>query len=199
MNQLELDARRELAACYRIVDYYGWTSIVYNHISLRLPGTDHYLINPFGLRYDQVTPENLIKIDLDGNKISKSEWPVNRAGFVIHSAVHKARPDLHCIIHTHEAWSQSLSASQTKFVPVTQEGCQFYERVGYLPFKQPRQRSFSGSLIDLTKPFTSLYIKESAPMSFAILFRTFSDVFSGSSCFSYLGSKSSPTVDISIP
>jgi ribulose-5-phosphate 4-epimerase/fuculose-1-phosphate aldolase len=93
------------------------------------------LINPFGLRYDEITASNLIKIDVDGNKLSDSPWPVNKAGYVIHSTVHQARSDLHCIIHTHEPISQSLCATTSPAIPVTQEGCQFYERVGYHDFK----------------------------------------------------------------
>ena len=131
----EWEARLDLAACYRMVSYYGWTSVVYNHITLRIPGTDTFLINPFGLRYDEITASNLIKIDVDGNKLSDSPWPVNKAGYVIHSTVHQARSDLHCIIHTHEPISQSLCATTSPAIPVTQEGCQFYERVGYHDFK----------------------------------------------------------------
>jgi ribulose-5-phosphate 4-epimerase/fuculose-1-phosphate aldolase len=98
----EWDARIQLAACYRIFDMLGWTEMIFNHITLRVPGPQrHFLINPFGLWYREVTASNLIKIDIDGNPIGESEWPVNRAGFVIHSAIHAAREDAHCIMHTH--------------------------------------------------------------------------------------------------
>lgn len=135
MSDAEWQARLQLAACYRIVSLYGWTSIVYNHITLRIPGTEHLLINPFGLRYDEIRASDLIVIDIDGHAISASEWPVNTAGFVIHSTVHRARPDLHCVLHTHEPYSQSLCALQTEVIPVTQEGCQFHQRVGYHKFE----------------------------------------------------------------
>lgn len=136
MDAAEWQVRQELAACYRLVDYYGWTSVVYNHITCRIPGTDHFLINPFGMRYDEIRASDLIRIDLDGNAISQSDWPVNRAGYLIHSAIHRARPqDLHCVIHTHEAVSQALCAVDSPVIPVTQEGCQFYERVGYHDFE----------------------------------------------------------------
>lgn len=139
MSQTEWDTRLQLAACYRIVDYFGWTSVVYNHITYRIPDTDELLINPFGMRYDEIRASDLIKIDIDGNKLTTnddSDWPVNQAGYLIHSAIHKARPDdLHCIIHTHEAVSQSICATQTEVIPVTQEGCQFYQRVGYHDFE----------------------------------------------------------------
>ena len=87
MDPLEWDARLELAACYRIVACYGWTSVVYNHITLRIPGTSHFLINPFGMRYEEIRASDLIRIDIEGNPVSQSEWPVNQAGYVIHSAV----------------------------------------------------------------------------------------------------------------
>ena len=135
MDDNEWEARLDLAACYRMVSYYGWTSVVYNHITLRIPGTDKFLINPFGLRYDEISASNLITIDIDGNKLSDSPWPVNKAGYYVHSTVHKARYDLHCIIHTHEPISQSLCATNSPAIPLTQEGCQFYERVGYHDFK----------------------------------------------------------------
>lgn len=136
LSDTEWQVRQELAACYRLVDYYGWTSVVYNHITCRIPGTDHFLINPFGLRYDEIRASDLIKVDLDGNALSDTEWPVNLAGFLIHSAIHQARPkDLHCIIHTHEVVSQALCALDSPVIPVSQEGCQFFERVGYHEFE----------------------------------------------------------------
>ena len=100
MSDDEWHARVDLAAAYRLTHMYGWTSVVYNHITLRIPGTDTFLINPFGLRYDEITASNLVVIDLEGNKVGNDEgWPVNRAGYLIHAAVHKARPDdLHCVM-----------------------------------------------------------------------------------------------------
>lgn len=135
MDQEEWLSRLELSACYRMVDHFGWTAIVYNHITLRIPGTDHFLINPFGKRYDEITASDLIRITIDGEKVSASDWPVNKAGYEIHSTIHKARADLHCIIHTHEPISQALAALDAPAVPVTQEGCQFFERVGYHDFE----------------------------------------------------------------
>lgn len=98
----EWAARVELAATYRIFDYLGWTELIFNHITLRVPGPDHHiLINPYGLWYREVTASNLVKIDLDGNIIGDSDWPVNPAGLVIHSAIHAARDDAKCVMHTH--------------------------------------------------------------------------------------------------
>src|SRR5450755_4188148 len=102
MTASEWRARVELAACYRVFDHLGWIELVFNHITLRVPGErPAYLINPFGLNYREVTPRNPIKVGLDGVALEPSEHSVNRAGFVIHSAIHAARSDAHCIMHTH--------------------------------------------------------------------------------------------------
>lgn len=131
MSSEEWRMRVQIAACYRLVHHYGWTSQVYNHITGRVPGTEHFLINPFGLMYDEIRASDLVKIDLSGNKVDNSDHPINQAGYVIHSAIHAARPDVECVIHTHSHNSVALSTIDTEFVPLTQEGCQFYERVGY--------------------------------------------------------------------
>ena len=125
-SDIEWKARVDLALAYRLVDYYGWTTQVYNHISLRIPGTDHILINAFGLMYSEIKPSNLVKIDLDGNKVDDSPYPVNKAGFVIHSAIHKARHDLNCVMHTHNPDTQAVSALQCGFIPLMQEAYQFH-------------------------------------------------------------------------
>src|SRR5262245_45413161 len=96
--------RLALAACYRVYDRRGWVEEIFNHITVRLPGASrHYLINPFGLHFGEVTARNLVKVDLSGRAVAPSEYPVNRARFVIHSAIHGARDDAHCIIHTHHS------------------------------------------------------------------------------------------------
>jgi ribulose-5-phosphate 4-epimerase/fuculose-1-phosphate aldolase len=98
----EWELRIRLAAAYRIFDHFGWTQLIFGHIIARVPGPErHFLINPFGLLYDEVTASSLVKIDIDGNIIGDSEHPVNPAGFVIHSAIHAAREDARCVIHTH--------------------------------------------------------------------------------------------------
>ena len=135
MADNEWKARLQLAACYRIVDLFKWTSVVYNHITLRIPNTDTFLINPFGLRYDEIRASDLISVDKEGNALSETSWPINKAGFNIHSFIHRSRPDLHSIIHTHEPSSQALCALDSPFIPLTQEACQFHERVGYHDFR----------------------------------------------------------------
>ena len=141
----EWQARLDCALCYRLIDYYGWTSQVYNHISLRIPGTDHLLINGFGFRYREIRASNLVKIDIDGNVIGDSPYPVNKAGYFIHSALHAARDDIHCVIHTHDIDCQAVASIEGGFIPLTQESCQFHERVGYHDFEgivlDPGERS----------------------------------------------------------
>lgn len=104
-DEAEWALRLELAACYRLFDHLGWTEAIFNHITVRVPhgdnGAPHYLINPFGLHYSEVTASNLVKIDVNGKAISPTGHPVNVAGFVIHSAIHGAREDAHCIMHVH--------------------------------------------------------------------------------------------------
>ncbi len=102
MNGEEWQVRLELAALYRAFDWLGWTESIYNHITARVPGAERlYLINPYGLNYNEVTATNLVKVNLAGEAVDGSKYPVNQAGFVIHSAIHAAREDAHCIIHTH--------------------------------------------------------------------------------------------------
>ncbi len=109
----EWRARVQLAACYRMVDQLGWSELIYNHITLRLPGPDrHFLINPYGLFYNEVTASSLVKIDLAGNVIGQSDWPVNLAGYIIHSAIHGARDDAHCIMHTHTTSGMAVSCQK---------------------------------------------------------------------------------------
>ena len=101
-SEEEWAMRVQLAACYRIFSHMGWAELIYNHITAKVPGPDHhFLINPYGLHYDEVCASNLVKIDLKGNVVGASDYPVNPAGFVIHSAIHEARPDVVCIAHTH--------------------------------------------------------------------------------------------------
>ena len=115
MAPAEWQARVRLAACYRVFDHLGWTETIFNHITLRLPGSGErpaFLINPFGLNYDEVTPSNLIKIGLDGAPLEPTDHPVNRAGFVIHAAIHAARADAHCVMHTHTTAGMAVACKR---------------------------------------------------------------------------------------
>jgi ribulose-5-phosphate 4-epimerase/fuculose-1-phosphate aldolase len=129
----EWQARVDLAACYRLVALWDMTDMIANHISMRVPGEPgHFLINAYGLLYEEITASSLIKIDLDGNIIQKPDFDygVNRAGFVIHSAIHRARPDAHCVIHTHTPVGMAVSSMQCGFLPMTQTAMRF-ARVAY--------------------------------------------------------------------
>ncbi|MEJ1976214.1 MAG: class II aldolase/adducin family protein [Acetobacteraceae bacterium] len=124
----EWEARVTLAACYRLVSLYGMTDMIANHISVRVPGEDHhFLINPYGLLYDEITASNLVKIDLDGNIVEKPDFDygINRAGFVIHSAIHRARHEVDCVIHTHTAAGMAVSSLKCGLLPLTQTAMRF--------------------------------------------------------------------------
>ena len=130
--QSEREVREQLAACYRLVHHYGWTDLVYTHISARVPGPEeHFLLNPLGFMFNEVTASNLVKIDLEGNNVGASPHPVNRAGFVIHSAVHAARPDVQCVIHLHTPAGMAVSMMKCGLLPLSQHAQMFYGRIGY--------------------------------------------------------------------
>jgi len=136
VSDAEWQARVELAASYRLVAHYGWTHLINNHISLRVPGTeDQFLINPYGLLYEQVTASNLVKIDVDGNVLDDTPYEVNRAGFVIHSAIHMARKDLHAILHTHTVAGQAVSALDCGLLPLNQSAMRYYKHIGHHEFE----------------------------------------------------------------
>ena len=102
MAQTEQELRVQLAACYRIFEHIGWSEMIFNHITAKVPGPQHYfLINPYGLHYSEVKASNLVKVDIDGNIVEDTDYAVNPAGIVIHTATHAARPDMQCIAHTH--------------------------------------------------------------------------------------------------
>lgn len=127
--------RVELAACHRLADLFGFSDIIWNHITAKVPDTEHFLINRFGLRFDEVTASNLVTVDLDGNVIdagtATSEDDVNVTGFVIHSAVHAARPDVHCVMHSHSEGGLVVSALTEGLIPMVQDALPFYGRLAY--------------------------------------------------------------------
>ena len=123
----EWQARVDLAACYRLVALYGYTEMIANHISCRVPGTrDHFLINPYGMLYEEIDASCLIKIDCDGNTLlNPSDYHVNAAGFVIHSAIHMARHDVDCVAHTHTPAGMAVSAMECGLLPLAQTSMRF--------------------------------------------------------------------------
>ena len=123
-SKAEWDMRSQLASMYHIAAEMGWDELIYNHISARVPGEDTILINNFGLHYSEVTANNLVKIDLEGNILSGPEDArVNAPGIVIHTAVHEARPDLECVIHHHEVNALTIATLKQDFMPITQNSC----------------------------------------------------------------------------
>jgi len=128
--------RQDLAAAYRLAHHFGWSELIYNHITVEIPGTEgHFLINPKGLRYDEVTASNLVKIDLHGNILSPTVFTINRAGFVIHSAIHAARKDAFCVMHTHSRSGLAVASLSSGLLTFTQSGMQFHNRVAYHPYE----------------------------------------------------------------
>ncbi|MFB7187672.1 class II aldolase/adducin family protein [Streptomyces sp. NPDC056230] len=128
----ETRLRRELAAVYRLVAHFRMTDLIFTHISLRLPGPEHhFLINPYGLLFEEITASNLVKIDLSGRPVEPTPHPVNPAGFVIHSAIHAAREDAHCVLHTHTKAGCAVAAQRDGLLPLNQMSMEFYDRVGY--------------------------------------------------------------------
>jgi ribulose-5-phosphate 4-epimerase/fuculose-1-phosphate aldolase len=126
------DARVDLAACYRLVHHYGMDDLVYNHISARVPGEEgHFLINAYGMTYDEITASSLVKVDFDGRIVQDSGtgYGINQAGFVIHSAVHQGRPDVGCVIHTHSVAGMAVSALDCGLLPLTQTAM-YFDAVG---------------------------------------------------------------------
>ena len=132
VGETEWAARVDLAACYRLCVHYRMTDMIYNHISLRVPGRhDQFLINAFGLLYTEVSASNLIKVDVDGQPVDDGDLEANPAGFVIHAAVHRARPDAACVFHTHTRAGVAVSAQAEGLLSVSQHAMRFHNRVGY--------------------------------------------------------------------
>lgn len=132
VGEAEWQARVDLAACYRLAAHYGWTDLIYTHISARVPGpNEHFLLNPFGYLFDEVCASNLVKVDLDGNLIGDTPHFIHSAGFVIHSAIHAARPDAQCVFHSHTRAGMAVSMMQCGLLPLTQHAMLFHGRIAY--------------------------------------------------------------------
>ena len=154
----EWQLRCDLAACYRLVALYGWSDLVFTHISAKLPvsvsGKEHqFLINPYGLMFDEITASSLIKVDMQCNKMHDSPFPVNPAGFVIHSAVHEARPEAGCVLHTHTRAGVAVSAQAGGVLAISQQSTfvlgslayHAYEGVAFRDEEKPRLQADLGS------------------------------------------------------
>lgn len=146
--------RVDLAACYRLVAAYGWSDLVFTHISARIPGADHqFLINPYGLMFDEITASSLVRVDQQCNILSPTPFPVNPAGFVIHSAIHAVREDAGCVLHTHSRAGVAVSAQKCGVLPISQQstfvlgslGYHDYEGVALRDDEKPRLQADLGS------------------------------------------------------
>jgi ribulose-5-phosphate 4-epimerase/fuculose-1-phosphate aldolase len=147
MDAAEWALRVQLAAAYRVADHLGWSELIYTHISMRVPGPEHhFLINPYGLRFDEVTASSLVKIDAEGNPTSGSEpgprprYTANKAGFIIHSAIHMARPDAQCVWHMHTLAGMAVSAQEEGLLPTHMYSHNFWNRLSYHDFEGPSMR-----------------------------------------------------------
>ncbi len=147
VDDVEWQLRVDLAACYRLVAHFGWDDLIFTHISVRVPGPEHhFLINPYGMTFDEITASSLVKIDLDARKVLDSPYEVNPAGFTIHSAVHAARDNARCVLHTHSINGVAVSAQKAGVLPLSQQSTfvlsslayHDYEGVALNPEEKPR-------------------------------------------------------------
>ena len=136
MSDAERKARVELAAAYRIFDMLGWDLLIFNHITLRVDGPEpRFLINPFGLHYSEITASSLLLVDLEGNVLRESRWPMNRAGFVIHSALHESQPEAHCVMHSHTTTGLAVACLKDGLSPHNFYGAMLHGQVAYHDFE----------------------------------------------------------------
>ena len=138
VSEPEWETRVDLAAAFRLVDLYGCSDLLATHLSARIPGTeDHFLINPLGMMFDEITASSLVKVDIEGNLLSKSELGINPAGFTIHSAVHMGRPSAGCVIHTHTAAGLGVATQRDGLLPLTQMALQVLAQTSYHDYEGP--------------------------------------------------------------
>lgn len=134
----EWELRVQLAGAYRLIDHFGWSELIWTHTTVRVPGPEHhFLINPYGYRFDEVCASNLVKVDLHGNIIGEPSQEINPAGFVIHSAIHMARRDVRCVMHTHTVAGMALAALDCGLLPISMYALGYYGGVGYHDFEGP--------------------------------------------------------------
>ena len=137
MRPDEWQTRVDLAAAYRLAAIYGWTDLNNTHFSARIPGTEHFLLNPFGMLFDEITASSLIKLNKDGNLLGESDYPSNPAGFVIHGAIHMSSPDLNWVIHTHSRFGTAVATQRQGLLPVSQKALTLMGWIAYHDFEGP--------------------------------------------------------------
>jgi ribulose-5-phosphate 4-epimerase/fuculose-1-phosphate aldolase len=175
----ERAARVELAACYRLIAQFRMTDLVYTHISARIPGTEHFLLNPYGLLFEEVTASNLVRIDIEGQIVEDTPYEVNPAGFTIHSAIHRARPDVNCVLHTHTRAGIAVSCLREGLLPLSQIALQFYGRLAYhdyegialdLDERERLERDLGQHKAMILRNHGLLTAGESVPEAFSLMF-----------------------------
>lgn len=176
----EWQLRVDLAAAYRLVALYGWSDLVFTHISARIPGPEHhFLINPYGLMFDEITASSLVKVDQQCNKLSDSPFPVNPAGFTIHSCIHEARDDAGCVLHTHSRAGVAVSAQKCGVLPISQQstfvlaslGYHDYEGVALRDDEKPRlQKDLGNNTYLMLRNHGLLTVGKSIPEAFLSMY-----------------------------
>ncbi|MSO92540.1 MAG: class II aldolase/adducin family protein [Rhodospirillales bacterium] len=179
----EAALRIQLAAAYRMFEHYGWTklTVIFGHITMRVPGPDrHFLINPYGLRYDEITASNLVKIGIDGHKVEDSPYDVNPAGFAIHGAIHAVAPGAHCVMHTHTRAGMAVAALDCGLLPISMASMSFNGGIGYHEYEgsvvtddeKPRLvRDLGNHKALMLKNHGLLTVGETIPEAFIYLWR----------------------------
>lgn len=178
-SDAEWQARLDLAACYRIFDHLGWSESIYNHISVKVPGEEGaFLINPFGLLYDEVTASNLVKIDIHGNTLDGSTFPVNKAGFTQHSYFHAHVPYAHAICHVHTTETMAVCSHEGGLLPTNFYACNFAGRMGYHDFEgitvraeegERLVRNLDGKMILMLRNHGPVIMAPTLPMMFLMM------------------------------
>lgn len=131
VDDVEWETRVDLAAAYRLVALFGWDDLIFTHLTAKVPGTEHFLINPYGMMFDEITASSLVKIDAAGNKVMDSEFDINPAGFTIHGCIHEARSDAHCVIHVHAINGVAVAAQKDGLLPISQQAFIVLESLAY--------------------------------------------------------------------
>lgn len=179
----EWEERCKLAACYRLMDRYGMTDLIYNHITARIPGGhERLLINLYGLLYREITASSLVELDLDGNVHRKPDtaYGINKSGYVIHGCIHRARPDVQCVIHTHTRAGMAVSAMNCGLLPLTQTASRFHGHLSYHSFEGPAiEQSEQARLVADLGPHNAMILRNhgllvcgaSVPQAFNLMYQ----------------------------
>ena len=182
LESAEKKIRVELACAYRLVDYFGWCELIYAHLTARVPGPDaHFLINPYGLNYDEVTASNLVKIDINGHVVEHSDHPINEAGFIIHSAIHMLEnTNNHVVMHTHSRAGMAVAALKDGLLPISMGATMFYDDIAYHDYEGPSlyldersrlQSSLGNKRALILRNHGLMTVGETVPEAFVRLYR----------------------------